>query len=713
MANLIEVIIRQTGAQQAGAGIQGFSKNLLGLDSALAQVGLGVGLGALFIKTVQWTGAAIQAGAEAERAERSFTNLSGSVEKAQLNLEAMNRATRGQASEMAQMSIASQLLGMNIATTDAELEKVVAVSSRLGRAFRGIGAAEAANEFAMMMSNMSVMRLDTFGISSGAVRARIEELMTTTAGMTREQAFFQATMEQADATLARLGPSTKDLSASQAEMAASMDDFKAAFGGAILAIAGGTGVIDFLTAQFRAARVDAENYIYVFKDAIPTIQAYNEEQLRLATVSMSSTVMAVRNAESYDQVQAAYQDASRDTKAFQQALAASFPTYEDYISWFDKLADAGMADTRVLIGSRKEFDALASAGRRAAVGIGVMSMGAQIAASRMTSLAAAIKLASDASARLATGKVYTGTEIAMAEERDLDRRQQYLQNRDRIDADAAQRTTDAIAASNAEQIKRQEEGSGAYESAIDDMASTLRSTIESVLQPTLSEVWKPPEGAEGRIDEWARRLATMSTGNLDSEWRAQLTAQFGGQGFFQPIMDALSAGDSGALAAAVNNVLMGPGVMQLWDKDLIKAKVLEDMRAKNAREELVNTVMAELSGQGVQVTAGEVGVAMGGAAPGGDIAGQLVGGMKAGLPGALADSGMALTMIASINTAIAGNKKEMEGLAFTFMKNFNSYLPTALKMAPGGFLEALVIYVSAQLGGGAGTTRAAKAEARP
>ena len=43
----------------------------------------------------------------------------------------------------------------------------------------------------------SIVRLDTFGISSGAVRARCEELLSQ--GANRPQAFMVAVMEQAEA----------------------------------------------------------------------------------------------------------------------------------------------------------------------------------------------------------------------------------------------------------------------------------------------------------------------------------------------------------------------------------------------------------------------------------------------------------------------------------------------------------------------------------
>jgi len=97
----------------------------------------------------------------------------------------------------------------------SDLEQAVNVSRRLGKEFRGLGASDAAEAFAVMIANMSAARLDSFGLSSGMVRKRSEELMRTTPGMTREQAFFQATMEEGEKTMARLGPEISTTAGSQ------------------------------------------------------------------------------------------------------------------------------------------------------------------------------------------------------------------------------------------------------------------------------------------------------------------------------------------------------------------------------------------------------------------------------------------------------------------------------------------------------------------
>ncbi|MDR0608015.1 MAG: hypothetical protein LBG52_06870 [Candidatus Peribacteria bacterium] len=69
----------------------------------------------------------------------------------------------------------------------------------------GNSATQSMADFAALLANQSLPRLDTFGISSGKVRERIEELMNATAGMTREEAFMTAVMEEGTKSMERLG----------------------------------------------------------------------------------------------------------------------------------------------------------------------------------------------------------------------------------------------------------------------------------------------------------------------------------------------------------------------------------------------------------------------------------------------------------------------------------------------------------------------------
>ncbi len=219
----------ETGSKKLKASFGGLGTAISGEFAGLAS-GLGLALGA---KEILDLGVETFLAAEKARvATSAFTNLSGSANIAKINLQAMTRATRGLISDTEQMQIANQLLGMNIVQTADQLEQVVGVSRRLGKEFRGLGAREAAEEFAIMIANMSVARLDSFGLSSGRVRERINELLATTEDMTREQAFFQATMEEGEKTLQRLGPELNTTSDEVSRLGAAFANLQVAIGSA-------------------------------------------------------------------------------------------------------------------------------------------------------------------------------------------------------------------------------------------------------------------------------------------------------------------------------------------------------------------------------------------------------------------------------------------------------------------------------------------------
>ncbi|KKL92095.1 hypothetical protein LCGC14_1888150, partial [marine sediment metagenome] len=269
----------ETGSKKLKASFGGLGTAISGEFAGLA-TGLGLALGAkeildLGIET-------FQAAEKARVATSAFTSLSGSANIARINLQAMSRATRGLISDTEQMKIANQLLGMQIVQTDQQLEQVVGVSRRLGKEFRGLGAREAAEEFAIMIANMSVARLDSFGLSSGEVRKRINELLATTEGMTREQAFFQATMEEGEKTLQRLGPELNTTSDEVSRLGAAFANLQVVIGSA----AEESGIIGNL---IKTMADDLVKFTALFDDEPETqVKSLNiqlaEEEERLATL---------------------------------------------------------------------------------------------------------------------------------------------------------------------------------------------------------------------------------------------------------------------------------------------------------------------------------------------------------------------------------------------------------------------------------------------
>jgi len=230
----IRTLFSGQGANQARRAMSGVSDELRGMAaSAVGPAALATGILAVGAAFVKLGVDSVNAAEEAKVASAAFVNLSGGANIATANLNAMRRATGGLISQTEQMGIANQLLGMNIVQTASQLEQVVSVSARLGAEFKGLGARDAADEFAIMIANMSVARLDSFGLSSGAVRKRIEELKSTVEGMTPEMAFLQATMEESEKTVDRLGPPVATTANAMSTLGAAFADFKVVLGGVI------------------------------------------------------------------------------------------------------------------------------------------------------------------------------------------------------------------------------------------------------------------------------------------------------------------------------------------------------------------------------------------------------------------------------------------------------------------------------------------------
>lgn len=123
---------------------------------------------------------------------------------ADLMLSSMQNATNGMVDNLTLMENASRFMSMGLATSEFEAAKLARTAVVLGGAL-GKGPSEAMEEFALLLANQSIPRLDTFGISAGRVRTRINELMAATVGLTREDAFLMAVNEEAAISMERLG----------------------------------------------------------------------------------------------------------------------------------------------------------------------------------------------------------------------------------------------------------------------------------------------------------------------------------------------------------------------------------------------------------------------------------------------------------------------------------------------------------------------------
>ncbi len=147
-------------------------------------------------------------GSQANRAEDRFRAFAGEVGDADELLAAFNEGAGGTVDKLTAMTSAGRLLQMGLVSNNAEMEQVVEIATRLGDQTQSAG--DRVSDFALLLANQSIPRLDNFGISSGRVRDRIKELQAAFPAMSREAAFSQAVFEQGAKSLDILGVRTQD-----------------------------------------------------------------------------------------------------------------------------------------------------------------------------------------------------------------------------------------------------------------------------------------------------------------------------------------------------------------------------------------------------------------------------------------------------------------------------------------------------------------------
>jgi hypothetical protein len=214
--------------KKTGTGAKEAEQELTGLDKAARVAGAALATFATR-ETVRAVYELGKFGAESLRTQASFEAISGSAMEAETRLEAMRRATRGAISDQQMMSAASRMMQMGLANNAAELETMAGMAVRLGAAM-GKDAAGAIEEWNLLIANQSIPRLDTFGVSAARVRTRIKQLQAATKGMTREEAFMVAVMEEGEESLERLGETVDDEMLAFEQMEANIANLKAAFG---------------------------------------------------------------------------------------------------------------------------------------------------------------------------------------------------------------------------------------------------------------------------------------------------------------------------------------------------------------------------------------------------------------------------------------------------------------------------------------------------
>lgn len=642
----------------------------------------------------------------------SMVSLSGGAGAAVKNMEALDRATMGIASESEKLAIGQQFLGMQLVDNAADLERVITASTRLGGTFQNLGAKEAADQFALMIANTSDARLDSFGLNSGRVRERINELMETTAGMTREMAFFQATMEEAEVSMQRLGPASLSTTQHVQAAASAFDEMKIAIGELVNA----TGIIDTLAADAKQlfdeinAGVTAWQGVIANINKIETLEAQNELQ------SLNDAVQSVLSDDvDMSALENGLSAAVANTGEFNAALVGVTGSYDEYLARIDRFAQINPIAASTLVITQQEFNQLSTDALEAAAAIEEV-VRANASLSQSQAIANQFAAAADEAQSLADQQ-RINEDAAKFRVRQLRIEQNQLNTQRKKEAEelaateaAAAERAQSEAARSAEKYAR--DAASAYEREFSAVQSTVSSVIGAA-QNVLGDLkldFLQDDGGRG-IGEDARRLAAIAAGDFNGE-AAKLLEQSNPE-LFRRVME--SENPQEIAQNILRDFQAGIGVGDVIDRDAAKERIKRILLGQSDTQALVNEITQELIGEGfsqqqIQSAMGAAGLGLAqpaipdavaqGLQPM-DTASLATGtaqGLMETLPDALADAGVGTLFMKSLRDQIADQEEISEQIATVFVSGFNNFLPSQLGLSAQLFLETIATYVAQQLG---------------
>lgn len=181
-------------------------------------------------------------GGQVDTVRNTFDRLSLSIkEDSNTMLSSLRSATNGMMSDFDLMKSANLLMSMGLADSTESASKLMNMATRLGGAMGGT-ATESIENFALMLANQSIPRLDSFGISSGKVRTLMEGMGAGAESAGGDVGALSGQLQDAQISLAR------------AQKAAEGVDFSTFAGqGKQLAVQKAQARVDELTASLQSA----------------------------------------------------------------------------------------------------------------------------------------------------------------------------------------------------------------------------------------------------------------------------------------------------------------------------------------------------------------------------------------------------------------------------------------------------------------------------
>lgn len=188
--------MNQVGTAASGTG----GKLMLAATATTAVIGATVAVAGELNRVV---GELNEVGVQSKQTTAIFQQLAGGLEESTVLMQRLRSATGGVVDDTTLMAGANRLMRMGLAENANEVEQLIDAALTLKNPTDS--AAEAIDNFSLMLANESVARLDSFGLSAAAVRVRMEELLETGQALNRSDAFKIATLEEYKKSLQELG----------------------------------------------------------------------------------------------------------------------------------------------------------------------------------------------------------------------------------------------------------------------------------------------------------------------------------------------------------------------------------------------------------------------------------------------------------------------------------------------------------------------------
>lgn len=176
----------------AKGGITGFGDSLNSVMGTAALVGGAVIAVGAALKEVYQTA---KEGADLEYARTRFDNLAESIGTvSDALLDDLRTATSGMVSDAELVSGAADFMALGLAKTHEEVVRLSTVAGALGMNM---------NQLVLTLTNQTTMRFDALGVSVDGFKEKVESLKE--AGMSAEEAFTEAFLQQAEEQIERVG----------------------------------------------------------------------------------------------------------------------------------------------------------------------------------------------------------------------------------------------------------------------------------------------------------------------------------------------------------------------------------------------------------------------------------------------------------------------------------------------------------------------------